>query len=54
MLSNLRHGKPLWPLLLFLAFVLTVAEELFANLRSRATVLPEALRQFLRRGARTA
>jgi hypothetical protein len=51
-LTNLRHGKPLWPFLLFLAFFLTVAEELFANLRSRATVLPEALRQFLRRGAR--
>jgi len=51
-LSNLRHGKPLWPLLLFLAFLLTVSEEIFANLRSRATVLPDALRQFLRRGAR--
>jgi len=52
-LARVRHGKPLWPLLLCVAFLLAVSEELFANLRSRAVVLPEALRQFVRRGGRT-
>lgn len=50
-LANLRQGRPLWPALLLLAFVLAVTEELFANLRSRAKAVPEALRQFLGRGA---
>ncbi|NOY83126.1 MAG: VWA domain-containing protein [Kiritimatiellaeota bacterium] len=53
-LVNLHLGRPLWPLLLALAFFLAVTEELFANLRSRAAALPEALRQFLRRGGRAA
>jgi hypothetical protein len=52
-LAGVRHGKPLWPLLLCLAFFLAATEELFANLRSRAVVLPEALRQFVRRGGRS-
>lgn len=52
-LAGVRHGKPLWPLLLCLAFFLAVTEELFANLRSKAVVLPEALRQFVRRGGRS-
>ncbi|MBN2451751.1 MAG: hypothetical protein JXR77_15290, partial [Lentisphaeria bacterium] len=52
-LAGIRHGKPLWPLLLCLAFLLSVTEELFANLRSRAVVLPEALRQFVKRGGRS-
>ncbi|MCK5803527.1 MAG: VWA domain-containing protein [Lentisphaeria bacterium] len=51
-LVNLRQGRPLWPLLLCIAFFLTVTEELFANIRSRASAVPEALRQFTRRGAR--
>ena len=51
-LAGVRHGKPLWPLLLCLAFFLAVTEELFANLRSKAVALPEALRQFVRRGGR--
>jgi hypothetical protein len=51
-LAGVRHGKPLWPLLLCLAFLLAVTEELFANLRSRAVMLPEALRQFVKRGGR--
>lgn len=50
-LANVRQGRPLWPLLLLLAFLLSAAEELFANLRSRAKAVPEALRQFLGRGA---
>jgi hypothetical protein len=50
-LANVRQGRPLWPLLLLLAFVLAVTEELFANLRSRAKAVPEALRQLLGRGA---
>ena len=51
-LVNLHHGRPLWPLLLCCAFFLAITEELFANVRSRASGLPEALRQFLRRGGR--
>ena len=50
-LANVRQGRPLWPVLLLLAFVLAVTEELFANLSSRAKAVPEALRQFLGRGA---
>jgi hypothetical protein len=51
-LAGVRHGKPLWPFLLCLAFLLAVTEELFANLRSKAVMLPEALRQFVKRGGR--
>jgi hypothetical protein len=53
-LVGVRQGRPLWPLLLAFAFFLAVSEELFANLRSRASVLPEALRQFIKRGGRAA
>ncbi len=52
LLAGVRQGKPLWPLLLGLAFLLAVTEELFANLRSRAARVPEALRQFVKRGGR--
>jgi hypothetical protein len=51
-LVHVRQGRPLWPLLLSVAFLLAITEELFANIRSRATVLPEALRQFVSRGGR--
>jgi|GEM_PF-1264045 len=51
-LAGVRHGKPLWPFLLCLAFALAVTEELFANLRSKAVMLPEALRRFVKRGGR--
>lgn len=50
-LANVRQGRPLWPVLLLLAFLLAAAEEVFANLHSRAKAVPEALRQFLGRGA---
>lgn len=50
-LANVRQGRPLWPVLLLLAFLLAAAEELFANMHSRAKAIPEALRQFLGRGA---
>lgn len=50
-LANVRQGRPLWPLLLLLAFLISAAEELFANLRSRAKAVPEALRQLLGKGA---
>jgi hypothetical protein len=53
-LVNLRHGRPLWPILLAMAFFVAVTEELFANIRSRTEALPEALKQFLRRGGRAA
>jgi len=51
-LADVRIGRPVWPVLLALAFFLALTEELFANFRSRAAGLPEALRQFLRRGGR--
>lgn len=46
-LGNLRHGRPLWPLLLLLAFVIAIVEELFANYRSRARALPLELQRIL-------
>ena len=49
-LADLRHGRPLWPVLLLLAFLLGATEEIFSNVRSRAGELPAALQQFLRRG----
>lgn len=53
-LTNLHHGRPLWPFLLCCAFVLAISEEFFANLRSRASGLPDTLLQFMRRGGRAA
>ncbi len=52
-LVNIRQGRPLWPVLLCAAFFLAVTEELFANIRSRASVLPDILRQFIGRGTRS-
>ena len=53
-LVDLRQGRPLWPLLLSMAFLVAVTEELFSNVRSRASSLPRSLQQFLRRGGRAA
>ncbi len=53
-LVNLHKGRPLWPLLLTFAFLLAVTEEIFANLRSNTSRLPDALRQFLTKGVKTA
>ncbi len=46
-LVNLQQGRPLWPLLLSVAFVLLLVEELFANVQSRVRELPAGLRQLL-------
>lgn len=43
-LADRRDGRPLWPGLLLLAFVLSMAEVLFANLRSVHSVKPAVLR----------
>ena len=51
--AGLRFGRPVWPLLLALAFFLAVAEELFANMRSWAASVPRNLQEFLQRGGRT-
>ena len=53
-LVDLRQGRPLWPLLLSMAFLVAVTEELLSNVRSRASGLPRSLQQFLRKGGRAA
>ncbi|MCF7853830.1 MAG: BatA domain-containing protein [Candidatus Pacebacteria bacterium] len=50
LLGNVRHGRPLWPLLLIVVFLLAIAEELFANYQSRAQELPQTLRHLLAGG----
>lgn len=52
-LADLHQGRPVWPWILCLALIVAVGEELFANVRSRASALPEALRRLLRRGTTT-
>jgi len=49
--STLSQGRPLWPFLLVVAFLLALAEELFANLQSWVTEMPALVQQFLRRRA---
>ncbi|OGV76192.1 MAG: hypothetical protein A3K19_18905 [Lentisphaerae bacterium RIFOXYB12_FULL_65_16] len=51
-LVNLRHGRPLWPFLLCIAFFLAATEEIFANLRSRTAGFSQSLRLFLKQGGR--
>ena len=46
-LTEQRQGRPLWPLLLLLAFVLSMLEVLFANLRSQQKQTPVGLRELL-------
>ena len=46
-ISELRQGSPLWPLLLCLAFFLSIFELLFANLRSRAIESPRLVKEIL-------
>jgi hypothetical protein len=48
--AALRHGRPLWPVLLVAAFLLVLAEELVANQQSRVPSVPDGLRQALQRG----
>lgn len=49
MLAGQTHGHPLWPSLLLLAFLVAISESVFANWRSWAQGVPEALRQVLGR-----
>ena len=53
-LTELRQGSPLWPLLLILAFVLSMLEVLFANSRSRAVAQPRLVGELLKQGGRVA
>jgi len=48
--GDLRYGRPLWPLLLVVAFFVAIVEELFANYQSRARGLPPGLRRLLAGG----
>ena len=48
--DELRQGSPLWPLLLILAFALSMLEVLFANSRSRAVTQPRLVGQLLKQG----
>ncbi|MBR4674998.1 MAG: VWA domain-containing protein [Victivallales bacterium] len=45
--SELRQGSPLWPLLLCLAFFLSIIELLFANIRSRSHETPRLVHEIL-------
>ncbi len=47
-LSEQRQGRPLWPLLLLLAFFLSMLEVLFANIRSRQKQPPARLQELLK------
>lgn len=49
-LGAVRHGRPLWPLLLIAAFLLALGEEIFANYQSRTQELPPGLRRLLAGG----
>ena len=46
-ISKARQGSPLWPLLLCLAFFLSILEVLFANIRSRTATVPKAVGELL-------
>ena len=46
-ISRARQGSPLWPLLLCIAFFLSILEVLFANIRSRAVALPNAIGELI-------
>ena len=57
-ISKARQGSPLWPILLCLAFFLSILEVLFANFRSKAAAVPKAVGELLgpladRTGGRT-
>jgi hypothetical protein len=47
---TLRQGSPLWPLLLILAFALSMIEVIFANIRSRPQNQPSFLAKILKQG----
>ena len=46
-ISKARQGSPLWPLLLCLAFFLSILEVLFANIRSRAVAVPRTVGELI-------
>ena len=49
-ITTLRQGSPLWPLLLIMAFALSMIEVIFANLRSRPQDQPSFLAKILKQG----
>lgn len=46
-IQNVRRGRPLWPWLLTAVLLLTILEELVANLQSRARSMPTGLAHLL-------
>ena len=49
-LLGMRRSRPLWPWLLLAAFVLSMVEVVFANLRSRPVGQPRMVGDLLRHG----
>lgn len=49
-ITTLRQGSPLWPLLLLMAFALSMIEVIFANIRSRPQDQPSFLAKILKQG----
>lgn len=49
-IEELRQGSPLWPILLLAAFVLSMVEVIFANLRSKAVEKPKLVEEILGKG----
>ena len=45
--EELRQGSPLWPLLLCIAFFLSIIELLFANVRSRSQTTPRLIHEIM-------
>ncbi len=46
-ITRARQGSPLWPLLLCIAFFLSILEVLFANIRSRSVAVPNAISELI-------
>lgn len=51
-LSGMRQSRPLWPWLLLMAFLLSMVEVIFANVRSRPIGQPHLVGELLKRGQR--
>ena len=45
--SKARQGSPLWPLLLCMAFFLSILEVLFANIRSKSVAVPRTVGELI-------
>lgn len=50
-IARARQGSPLWPLLLCIAFFLSILEVLFANIRSRSVALPHSIGELIGKGS---